>query len=113
MSIGEVDYKISNCQLVNDLGVTFDPKLNFNHHIYEITHKATKILGILKRTFIFLNKKTFLLLYRSLIRPHLEYANVIWYSRYKYQSISVKRVQRRATKLLMETRHMTYTQRLE
>ena len=57
MSIGEVDYKINNSQLVKDLGVTFDPKLNFNHHIYEITHKATKILGTLKRTFLFLNKK--------------------------------------------------------
>ena len=113
MSIGEVDYKINNSQLVKDLGVTFDPKLNFNHHIYEITHKATKILGILKRTFLFLNKKTFLLLYKSLIRPHLENANVIWYPKYKYQPISVERVQRRATKLLMETRHMTYTQRLE
>ena len=55
MSIGEVDYKINNSQLVKDLGVTFDPKLNLNHHIYEITHKATKILGILKRTFLFLN----------------------------------------------------------
>ena len=57
MSIDEVDYKINNSQLVKDLGVTFDLKLNFNHHIYEITHKATKILGILKRTFLFLNKK--------------------------------------------------------
>ena len=112
MSIGEVDYKINNSQLVKYLGVTFDPKLNLDLHIYEITHKATKILGILKRTFLFLNKKTFLL-YRSLIRPHLEYANVIWYPKYKYQSISVERVQRRATKLLMETRHKTYTQRLE
>ena len=59
MSIGEVDYKINNSQLVKDLGVTFDPKLNFNHYIYKITHKATKILGILKRTFLFLNKKHF------------------------------------------------------
>ena len=57
MSIGEVYYKINNRQLLRDLGVTFDPKLNFNHHIYEITHKATKILGIISRTFIFLNKK--------------------------------------------------------
>ena len=73
MSIGEVDYRINNSQLVKDLRVTFDPKFNFCHHIYEITHKATKILGILKRTFLFLNKKTFLLLYKSLIRPHLEY----------------------------------------
>ena len=52
MSIGEVDYKINNSQLA-----TFDPKLNFNHHIYEITHKETKILDILKRTFLFLSKK--------------------------------------------------------
>ena len=70
-------------------------------------------MGILKRTFLFFNKKTFILLYKSLIRPNLEYANVIWYPKYKYQSISVERVQRRATKLLMETRHMTYTQRLK
>ena len=55
MSIGKVDYKINNGHLVKDLGVTFDPKLNFSHYIYEITLKATKILGILKRTFLFLN----------------------------------------------------------
>ena len=47
VSIGEVDYKINNSQLVKDLGVTFDPKLNLNHHIYVLTHKATKILGTL------------------------------------------------------------------
>ena len=82
MSIVEVDYKINNSQLLKDLGVIFYPKFNYNHHIYEITHKANKILGILKRTFLFLNKKTFLLLYKSLIRPHLEYANVIWYPKY-------------------------------
>ena len=58
MSIGEVDYKINNSQLVKDLGVTFDPKLNFNHHIYEITHKATKIFGYIKANFsIFKLKK--------------------------------------------------------
>ena len=44
MSIGEVDYKINNGQLAKDLGVTLDPKLNINHHTYEVTHKATKIL---------------------------------------------------------------------
>ena len=71
------------------------------------------ILGILKQTFLFLNKKTLILLFKSMIRSHLEYANVIWYPKYKYQPISVKRVLRRATILLMETRHMTYTQRLE
>ena len=47
-----------------------------------------------------------------MISPHLLHASVTWYPKYKYQSISVERVQGRATKLLMETRHMTYTQRL-
>ena len=42
-----------------------------------------------------------------MIRPHLEYANATWYPNYEYQSISVEWVQRRTTKLLMETRHMT------
>ena len=48
-----------------------------------------------------------------MIKPHLEYANVIWYPKYKYQSISVKRVQRRATNSMMKIRQMTYTQWLE
>ena len=59
MPIGDVDYKINNGQLAKDKGVTFDPKLNINHHIYEISHKATKILAILKQTNLFLNKKHF------------------------------------------------------
>ena len=33
-SIGEVDYNINNSQLVKDVGVTFDPRLNFSHYIY-------------------------------------------------------------------------------
>ena len=41
------------------------------------------------------------------------YMCVIWYPQYQCQSISVERVQRRATKLLMETRHTTCTQWLE
>ena len=56
MSIGEVDCKINRSQLFKHQGVTFDPKFNLSHHIYEITHKATKIFGIIKRTFIFLTK---------------------------------------------------------
>ena len=78
--------------------MTFDPKSNFNQHIYEITHKATKILGILKRTFIFFDKKTILSLCKSLIRPHLEYANVIWYCKYKSLSKEYKEEQQNVLK---------------
>ena len=47
-----------------------------------------------------------------MVRPHLEYGNVIWYPRLKRQSIAIERVQRRATSLLQECTHMSYTDRL-
>ena len=56
MSIGEVDCKINRSQLFRHQGVTFDPKLILSHHIYEIRDKATKIFGILRRTFLSLTK---------------------------------------------------------
>ena len=48
MSVVEVDYKLNIGLIEKDLGVTFDAKLNFDRHAYEITHKATKILCMLK-----------------------------------------------------------------
>ena len=50
MSIDEAEYKLKNSQLEKDLGVTHDPTFNAKHYIYEITHKASKILGILMQT---------------------------------------------------------------
>jgi len=54
----------------------------------------------------------FLKLYKSLVRPHLEYANIIWHPYLKRQSALIERVRRRATKVLYECRNMEYTDRL-
>ena len=96
-----------------DLGVTFDEKLEFNKHIVSAIGKANQMLGLIKRTFTYLNKYTFLKLYKSLVRPHLEYGNIIWHPLYKKQSASIEKVQRRATKLLKECKEMSYSQRLK
>ena len=48
-----------------------------------------------------------------MVRPHLEYGNIIWHPMYKKQSISIEKVQRRATRLLKECKGMTYIQRLK
>ena len=53
----EYDSKLNNSQLVKNLQVTYDPKLNLNQHLYEITHKATTILCILMRTSLFFIKR--------------------------------------------------------
>ena len=71
------------------------------------------MLGLIKRTFSYLNKEIFIKLYKSLVRPHLEYGNIIWHPIFKKQSISIEKVQRRATKLLKECNNMTYKERLK
>ena len=69
-----------------DLGVMIDSHLNFENHINETVKKANKIVGVIKRNFKDLNVKTFVLLYKSMIRSHLEYAQTVW-SPYKQKHI--------------------------
>ncbi len=96
-----------------DIGVTIDSKLSFETHIHEKINKANKMMGLIRRTFDGLNEENFILLYKGLVRPHLEYANAVW-SPYKKKDIkTVENVQRRATKLIPSLRHLSYEQRLK
>lgn len=70
------------------------------------------MIGIIKRNFVDLKKDTFLKLYKSIVRPHVEYGNIIWHPLYSSQSKCIEQIQRRATKLLRECRGLTYMERL-
>ena len=107
-----VNRPLQKCEEEKDLGVIFDKDLSFDTHIQKSINKANQMIGLIKRSFSYLNKDTFLKLYKAMVRPHLEYGNVIWYPRLKRQSIAIERVQRRATSLLQECTHMSYTDRL-
>ena len=37
------------------------------------------ILGVIKKTFSHMDNKTLTTLYKTLVRPHVEYANCIWH----------------------------------
>ena len=52
--------------------------------------KANQTLGMNKRTFTFLNKSVLISLCKAVVRPHLEYVNVIWYPCLKRQSGAVE-----------------------
>ena len=66
-----------------DLGVIIDDKLKFHIHTATATKKANQILGIIKKFFRTRDAKTIDMLYKSMVRPHLEYGNVIWGPYYK------------------------------
>lgn len=91
-SINNVDIKRK--ESVRDLGVTLDSKLTFELHINNIVTKATQMLGFILRTSKLLYYlDTFILLYYTYVRPHLEHASQIWNPRYITYVHRIERVQ--------------------
>ena len=95
-----------------DIGVTMDTKLQFEEHIHIQIKKANMMMGIIRRSFAHLDMETFCLLYKALVRPHLEYASSVW-NPYKKKLIEeIENVQRRATKLVPGLSNLPYEERL-
>ena len=57
---------------------------------------------MLKRTFSFMSKELFVFLYKTYVRPHLEYCVQLWSPYYVRDIDNLEQVQRRATKLVNE-----------
>lgn len=82
-----------------DLGVHFDPKLNFIKHIESIVAGAVKIIGFVTRNCKgFKNIDTLRTLYVTFIRSRLEYASVVWSPTYNVHSLQLEKIQRRFLK---------------
>ena len=60
------------------LGLTFSSKLNWGSYIISITKTASKKIGALIRSMKFLSPEVALYLYKSTIRPCMEYCSYVW-----------------------------------
>ncbi len=70
--------KLKSVQCTKDLGVKIASNLKFSQQCVDAANKANKMLGFIKRNFLFKNKDVILPLYTSLVRHHLEYAVHFW-----------------------------------
>ena len=75
--------KIQNVNSENDLGLIVDRGLKFSEHINNRISKANKILGLIFKSFTFMDKDMFVTLFKTLVRSHLEYASPTWSPLYK------------------------------
>ena len=92
-----MDINLTHVNEEKDLGVLIDDDLKFPKQ----TAAAVKsVLGLMKKSFALLDKRTLPLLYKALVLPHLEYGNVIWGPFFRGDIIAIEKVQRRATKLV-------------
>lgn len=96
-----------------DLGVLFQQDLKFSNHISSKVNKANSVLSLILRSFDYIERDSFVLLYKALVRPHVEYGNTIWYPFLRKDIECVEKVQKRATKLVPQLKDLTYTERLK
>ncbi len=96
-----------------DLGVLVDSSLSFKDHCETAISTANRVLGIIRRSFKYIDRETMLTLYKTLVRPHLEYGNTIWCPKLKRVIKSLEAVQRRAMRMVPELAHLPYEARLQ
>ena len=106
------DEELTDVQVVKDLGVHIDSELKFREHASAAVAKATQILAVIRRYFTLIDESTLPLLYKMLVRPHLEYGNLVWGPFCRADQKLIERVQRRATRLAPSIRNMPYEERL-
>ena len=96
-----------------DLGVVIDSDLTFDEHILTKVRVANAMVGLIRRTFSYLDPMMFLKLFTAFVRPHLEYAVAVWSPHLKKHIDAIENVQIRATKLVDGFGKLTYQERLE
>ena len=113
MQIGDEKNMLETLYCERDLGIHVDYQLKFDKHIQKVVNKANAMVGLIRRTYKFLDHQNFVLLYKALVRSHMDYATAVW-SPYKVKLIQqIEGVQRRATKMLPGMQNLTYPERLK
>ena len=90
---------LEQVQSAKYLGLTITDDLDWGQHISEITCKATKTLGFLRRNLALAPRHTKEVAYKTLVRPQLKMAAPIWHPYHETQIEKVEKVQRTAARL--------------
>ena len=93
----------------NDLQV----KLAITECEKDLANTTNRLCGMIRRSFSFMDGEMFKTLFKSLVRPLLEYGNTVWSPWYVKDVQLIENVQRRASKLVEGLQDLGYEERLQ
>jgi hypothetical protein len=102
---------VTECE--KDLGIMIRSDLKWKEQINYACSKANRAIGMLKRTFTYLNEQMVKQLFKTFVRPHLEYAVSVWCPYLLGDIQEIEKVQHRMTRLLPQLRSLCYEDRLK
>ena len=69
---------ITKCDHQKQLGIILDSNLTFNTHIDQKIKTCNKLIGLIRRLSVNLPRNALLTIYKSFIRPHLDYGYILY-----------------------------------
>ena len=88
----------------------FDDNLKFHNHTSVVAGKGNRMLGLIRKSFEFVEPVMTSKLYKALVRPTLEYSNPEWGPTFILDQRKI--IQRRVTRLIPSITDKTYPERL-
>ena len=81
------------------LGVEIDDNISWKIHVKKVEQKLASAIGVISKLRYKINKDTALLLYDTMVLPHLSYCNIVWASTYKTTLSKLFCLQKRALRI--------------
>ena len=108
--LGHVDLQRVNEE--KDLGVMITGKLTWKTQVLMVTAKANKLLGLFRRTRLMLTDvKVRRSLYLALVKSQMSHATEVWSPSHSTLKQKAERVQRRATRWILQLKQGGVPQR--
>ena len=96
------DTVLGNTVKEHDLGVTISADMKVSEQCDIADSKGNQILGLIRRNITYKEKRLSIPLYKATYMFHLEYCIQAWRPYHKKDIDTLERIQRRATKMILE-----------
>ena len=96
-----------------DLGIIVHSSLKPSKQCAKAAIKGNQVLGQMARSFSYRDKVYWIRLYKTYVRPHLEYAVQAWCPSYQSDIDCLEDVQRRAVKMISGLSSVSYDEKLK
>jgi hypothetical protein len=94
--------ELEQVESVAYLGITLNNKMKFSEHVSNTASKASKLLGMARRNFWNCPKHVRETVYKTMVRPKLEYACEAWDPHYKKEIKTLEKVQRKGARFCLQ-----------
>jgi len=108
-----VDHSLSITDCEKDFGVWISFTLCPSVQCQKSYAKAMQNLATIKPTFKHITKESFNILYKTYIRPHIEYCIQAWSQYYAKDIDLLEKIQHQATKLIPQLANLPYKEHIQ